>query len=249
MPITSPVRASDFVNSEKAQLEWVEEICATSRIAPSNVEPFQYGFLLRLFPSDRFYRWWLNQHAVNHHLYIDSSVLDRFGTTLQISRQTATTPKEVNAAITTWRNASQTAQHLRTRYLVNAFGGDSVVATETFTSLIIGALQIPERPANSRELPAWHQVKWGTLLRLDPPSIERALDYLLLERPVQGELSPIVPLGAGVMSVVAASHSPEEPIQIGISHQWADDLMSKTLSRWLRGFEPKALSDTSLLPT
>jgi hypothetical protein len=53
------------------------------------------------------------------------------------------------------------------------------------------------------------------------------------------------------MSAVAASPSVDEPVQIGIASQWADDLMAKALSRWLRGFEsaPKTKGDSNLLTT
>jgi len=241
MPISSPVRASDFINSEKAQFEWVEEICAIGRIPPADVEPFPGVFLLRLTHPDRVHRWWSNRNAVDHHLFVDSSIVDRFGTTLQVSvsRQTGVSPKECYAVVTSWRDVCQGAQYLRTKYLANAFGGDSTIATENFVATITDALQIQERPVNSPLLPAWCPMKWGALLRLDPPTVARTLDYLLLERPAQGELSPLVPLGAGVVSRVAASPSPEEPVQVGISSQWNDDLLSKTLARWLRGFQTK----------
>jgi hypothetical protein len=249
MQLIAPIRPpTDFVNGQRAVLEWVEELDALAQPKTSDIDLVPEGFVLRL-PSTRICEWLSAHGPFTPHLLLKSAKLDRFGSTLSVGQQAKTSTSRLYLGLTSWRGQFEMARRLRTQYIGPTFGEDSVTATEQFIVTITEALQLSERPSNSRQLPNWYVTKWGATLRVDPPSIERTLDYLLLDCPSPGDEPSVTELGAKVFALVARSASAEEPLRISISDQWSLDLATKDLARWLRGFEPKAKSDNNnLLP-
>src|SRR5258708_1220954 len=237
MQLTAPVRPSDLINGQRAVLEWVEELDALGQLKTSDIDPFPEGYVLHLPASECINKWLFDRGPFTPHFLVESAKLDRFGSTLSLGRQTKTAQAQFYASITSWPNHLEMFPRLPTQYIGSSFSEDSVTATEHFIVAITEALQLSERPSNSRQLPNWCVTKWGATLRVDPPNIARVIDYLLLERLLPGDEPFVTELGAKVFALIAGSPSAEEPLRISISDQWSLDLATKDLIRWLRGFE------------
>jgi hypothetical protein len=113
---------------------------------------------------------------------------------------------------------------------------DKETVLPAYVEDITAALALPEAPLNTAELPAVCRLKWGALLRLAPENIDRALDYLAVEKPLDCSVPVQVNLGAYCFAICAFSPSQKEPLRIGVARNWHTDLATKDLARWLRAF-------------
>ncbi len=244
--LSAPIRRGDLINSRQARLQRVEELVALDRLRLSNVEPFEWGFGLKLNGSERFLKWWVDQSPVEHLFLLEARELDRYGTYLVLSRQRAFTAQHAHAAICAWNDLPKAAEHLRTSYigprLWETYGA---AALAFYASNIIAALQIPEQPLNSLESFSYSKSKWGTLLRFDESNSQRALSYLCADEPLDPSAPVLINLGANVFAVFAWSPSSQEPLRIGLCSQWTSDLALKDLGRWLKSL-PRNRKETSL---
>jgi hypothetical protein len=243
MQLYPSVRPSDLVNSHTAApLEWVETVVALDRIHLSNVQAHDWGYKLRLSWSARFSKWWFERADVRSLFLLHATELDRYGTHLLIGRPPGSCSVSPYTAICPWTALPQAAEELRTTHIGAEFW-DSVRDKETvlaaYAADITTALELPEAPLNTRELPAVCHLKWGVLLRLGPEQIERALDYLAVEKPLDCSVPLKVDLGAYCFTVCAFSPSPKEPLRLGLVRNWNVDLATKDASRWLRSFQPR----------
>jgi hypothetical protein len=233
--IATPIRPGDFVNSRSAILEWTEELVALDRLKLSNVEPFEWGFALRLNASQRFHKWWFDRSDTEHLFLLEARELDRYGTHLVVTHKIASSPAYAYAAICPWNDLPRAAEHLRKSCigpkLWETYGPASLAV---YVDTIVRALPIPEQSLNSNQLPSHCATKWGQLLRIDPAGVERTLDYLTVERPADCSVPLLVNLGANVFAVFAFGPSAGEPLRIGLCDHWGDDLALKDAARWLK---------------
>src|SRR5258708_3808301 len=84
LQIEEPFRLSDLIHTQNAVLARAEELCALDKLELGQVEPFAWGFALKPRLSQRFVDWAKNL-CFARHLWMDSTELDRFATTLFLS--------------------------------------------------------------------------------------------------------------------------------------------------------------------
>jgi hypothetical protein len=123
--------------------------------------------------------------------------------------------------------------------------GSTTSALSVYSQEILEALQLPEQPLNSLEIPGYCTTKWGTLLRLDRGKSQQALSYLCVDQPADCSVPLLVNLGANVFVIFAWSQSAKEPLRIGLCSHWAEDLALKDLARWLRSVLPRQKATSS----
>jgi hypothetical protein len=235
--LSAPIRPGDLINSRQARLQWVEELVALDRLQLSNIEPFEWGFWLKLNRSERFLKWWIDRSPIEHLFLLEARELDRYGTYLVLSRHRAFTPQHAHAAICSWNDLPKAAEYLRTSCigpLLWETYGPPVLSV--YTQQILAALAIREQPLNSPQLPSYSEAKWGTLLRLDQGKSKEALVHLCIEKPSDCSVPFLANLGANVFAVLAWSPLAQEPLRIGLCRHWNDDLAVKDLARWLKSF-------------
>jgi hypothetical protein len=238
--IATPIRHSDFVNSRAAILEWTEELVALDRLKLCDVEPFDWGFELKLNGSQRFRKWWLVRSDIKNIFLLELCELDRYGTHLVLTRKIASSPPYTCAAVCSWNDLPRAAKHLRRLCIGPALEktyGSNILSI--FVHDIVQALQIPEQSLNSNQLPSQCTTRWGTLLRIGPAGVERTLEYLAVERPADCSVPLLVTLGANVFAVFAFGSSAGEPLRIGLCDHWSDDLALKDGVRWLKSLPRK----------
>jgi hypothetical protein len=243
MQIQSPIRLDDLLNSHRnAPLEWTEEIVAVDRIKLKNVEAHDWGYKLRLNWSERFAKWWFERSEVRRLFLLHAAELDRYGTHLLIARPPGESAVGPCAAVCPWTAIAQAAEDLSTNQIGAEFwesrsGKETVLPA--YAVDITTALELPEAPINTRDLPGFCYLKWGALLRLGPASLDRTFDYLAIEKPLDCSVPLQVNLGANCFAVCAFGPSPKEPLRIGLCRNWHVDLATKDAIRWLRTFIPR----------
>jgi hypothetical protein len=254
MRILPPLRPDDFVNSYvTAPLQWMEEIAAVDELGLSAITPHDFrGFTFRLNNSNRFKKWWVERTDVRHLFLLEAAKLDRFGTHLLLSRRGSGPGVAPYGAICPRTAIPEAAQTVRTNYIGPASWDahsdkDNLLAR--YVTDIIEELVLTEQPLNSNELPTYCRLKWGLLLRLGPADVDRALNYLAIEKPADSSAPLKVTLGANCLAIAAWSTSQKEPLRVGLSSAWNDDLAIKDLARWLRGFEAAAKAKSDSLTT
>src|SRR5260221_1456098 len=97
--LSAQIRPGDLINSRQARLQWVEELVALDRLRLSNVEPFEWGFGLKLNGSERLIKWWVDRSPVEHLFLLEARELERYGSHLVLSWHTDLTPQHTHAAI------------------------------------------------------------------------------------------------------------------------------------------------------
>jgi hypothetical protein len=180
--IPGPLRADDLIHTQRAILAQTEQLIARDRLDLSRVTQHNSCFVLRLNSSERLLKWWALQ-TINPHLWLDSAEVDSLGTNTLFSHRCGEKPSAAFAAVCSWRDLPVAAAHLRRRYiapvLLEGFG--SSVLSKTIEA-ITHELQLPQRPANSSELPNCCETAWGhllgnakdTLLVATPPGFKSA---------------------------------------------------------------------------
>jgi hypothetical protein len=242
MQIYPSVRPADLVDSHTiAPREWAQEIIAVDRIKLKNVELHDFGYKLRLNWSERFSRWWCERSEVRRLFLLHAAELDRYGTHLLLGRPPSESSVGHCAIACAWRAIPQAAEELRTNHIGPEFWDsqpDKETVLPAYISDITAALEFPEAPLNTRELPAVSRLKWGVLLRLGE-NIERVLDYLAIEKPLDCSVPLTVNLGANCFAVCAFDPAAKESVWIGLCRNWHVDLALKDANRWLRTFIPR----------
>jgi hypothetical protein len=234
-----PLRPSDLIYTRGAILEQTEKTIALDRLDLQKVEfaAAWDGFILRLSLSARLEEWWATRPNKQHHLWLDSSELDDFGTHALVTHPIALKSADTFAAICGWRDVPKAAADLRIRCL-----GPALIKTHgsaifpAAVQEIARQFQLEEQPPNSIAVPCRCRLKWGHLWRFSGPSVNEVLDYLNISPPVDISLPVLVKLGANLALVLAFSPSVEEPLRIGVCCQWNAGVVIDDFAAWLRTF-------------
>jgi hypothetical protein len=241
MILSPPLRFSDFVNSQGALAQWMEELVALDRLPLNHVQPRPWGYRFSLCDSAPFRTWWTEQSLIQEHFLLKSVKLDRYGNRFLFAHA----PGMLVAGLSTWPDLGGAAQDLRETIGRYAFATYREDILPFYSKEIIDALQIAEASLNSGLLPSHCALKWGKLLRIDSDNLERVLSYFLVEKPADCSLPLLVSLGANTYAVFAWSRSQQEPLRIGLCRNWHDDVTIKDLRRWIKSFTSRSSKETT----
>ena len=224
------MRVDDLINSREALRQRLEEFSFRDRIRLSNIEPFPWGFSLRLSLSSRFRHWWATQN-ISQHLWIDAAELDSFGSLCLLSRN----PFGVCAGICSWRDLAVAADHLR----LNRIGPVlwDIRRTELLGCVVdelVHKFSLQQRPLNSVELPSYSHTEWGVLIQLNEDQAALLLDYFCLSPFTDLTLPILVKLGGNISSVLAFGL---EVVRVGLCWNGCEDPVILDLQSWLRSVQ------------
>jgi hypothetical protein len=252
--IESPTRESDLPHSQDAVLTRTQEVLALARTPLSKVESINRGFFLELTTplSLRFLRWWESLPLKEHHLWMDSAEIDLLGTQIFLSHELISRnptnpfhrpiekPFGCYAIVCSYRQAASAIAYLRREHLgpalLNAYGTDlfSVASNQ-----IIDALELTEGSFNSLALPHYCRTRWGLVLRIDAPNVERVSGYFNVEHPADCSIPIVDDLGA-MLSIVYAFSSGEEALRVALCPRTNESSTVHELGQWLLRSDPES---------
>jgi hypothetical protein len=230
--LTSPLRPTDLTHTQGAILQHAERIIAWSRLPAERILPTEWGLLIDQHRSLRKWCFQISATVQRSHL-LELAELDEYGIHALVSDAIGGLERGDYIALCAWPNIPHATEHLRSKCLGPAIAktyNNGALRMHITRALI--ALGIPERPANDVQLPSCTKIRWGSLVRLDNGTAQRAVDYFNLTTPVYEPTTG--ELGADAFLIYATSNSPDEPLGLLLTDHWDLTGAHREIARWLK---------------